>query len=183
MPSDTAPGDLELVLALLNTRDLEHGEDQLAEPGTARRWLRGARLGEPGQAVTTRDLRRLVRLRETLRDALDPAHPDRAGALARLNALLRAARVHPQVGLDGSLAVAVPPGAGTPGLAAILGAVVMASVDGTLRRLKICANPDCRWAFFDPSRNTSARWCDMAACGNRAKVRRYRRRHAAPEVR
>jgi predicted RNA-binding Zn ribbon-like protein len=160
VPGETAPGDLELVRSLLNTLDVERGEDHLA------RWL--------GAPVPPRDLRRLTGLRETLRDALDPAHPHRPAALDRLNALLRSARAYPQLGPDGGLTVTFPPGGAPPRLAAILGAVVTASLDGTLRRLKICANPDCRWAFYDPSRNTSGRWCDMAVCGNRAKVRKYR---------
>lgn len=41
--------------------------------------------------------------------------------------------------------------------------------------LKRCGNPLCRWIFLDGSRNRSRRWCDMAACGNRAKVARHRR--------
>lgn len=60
--------------------------------------------------------------------------------------------------------------------------IVLASVaDGTWRRLKAC--PDCRWAFYDNTRNGSKRWCLMAAsgpgsrgCGNIAKVRRHRER-------
>jgi predicted RNA-binding Zn ribbon-like protein len=41
-----------------------------------------------------------------------------------------------------------------------------------------CAASDCRWLFLDRSRNHSRRWCDMKACGNRAKARRhYRRQH------
>lgn len=39
-----------------------------------------------------------------------------------------------------------------------------------------CAAPDCRWLFLDRSRNHSRRWCDMKACGNRAKARRHYRR-------
>jgi len=46
-----------------------------------------------------------------------------------------------------------------------------------LQRVNQCGGEDCRWLFFDTSRNRSRRWCDMAECGNRAKVRRFRRRH------
>lgn len=45
-----------------------------------------------------------------------------------------------------------------------------------LERLKFCNAHDCGWLFIDASRNRSRRWCDMGDCGNRAKVRRYRRR-------
>lgn len=44
-------------------------------------------------------------------------------------------------------------------------------------RLELCDAHDCGWLFIDASRNRSRRWCDMADCGNRAKVRRYRERH------
>ncbi len=40
-------------------------------------------------------------------------------------------------------------------------------------RLKICGNPECGWLFLDTTRNASRRWCDMAACGNRAKAKRF----------
>ncbi len=40
-------------------------------------------------------------------------------------------------------------------------------------RLKICSNPKCGWLFLDTTRNASRRWCDMAACGNRAKARKH----------
>ena len=47
--------------------------------------------------------------------------------------------------------------------------------------LRECADGGCRWLFLDRSRNHSRRWCDMKACGNRAKVRRhYRRKRRAP---
>jgi predicted RNA-binding Zn ribbon-like protein len=45
-----------------------------------------------------------------------------------------------------------------------------------LTRVRQCAGPDCGWLFLDASRNHSRRWCDMADCGNLAKVRRFRRR-------
>jgi predicted RNA-binding Zn ribbon-like protein len=46
--------------------------------------------------------------------------------------------------------------------------------------MKTCRNPACRWAFYDTTRNRSAVWCDMAACGNRAKARSYYARRARP---
>lgn len=40
-------------------------------------------------------------------------------------------------------------------------------------RLKCCDG--CGRLFIDRSRNRSRRWCDMRACGNREKARRFRR--------
>ncbi len=45
-----------------------------------------------------------------------------------------------------------------------------------LDRVKECAQDDCRWIFFDESKNRSRRWCVMDDCGNRAKARRHYRR-------
>jgi hypothetical protein len=44
------------------------------------------------------------------------------------------------------------------------------------RVCRVGASPSCRWLFLDRSRNRSRRWCDMSACGNRAKARRHSRR-------
>ncbi len=45
-----------------------------------------------------------------------------------------------------------------------------------LSRLRQCGGQDCGWMFLDISRNRSRQWCDMKDCGNRAKVRRFRKR-------
>jgi predicted RNA-binding Zn ribbon-like protein len=44
------------------------------------------------------------------------------------------------------------------------------------KRLKLCANPTCGFAFVDTSINATRRWCDMRYCGNRLKVRAFRGR-------
>ena len=50
-----------------------------------------------------------------------------------------------------------------------------------LGRVKRCpGSGDCGWLFLDASKNGSRRWCSMAGCGNCAKLRRFRRRHARP---
>jgi predicted RNA-binding Zn ribbon-like protein len=52
-------------------------------------------------------------------------------------------------------------------------------VSPDVRRVRECAGEKCDWLFLDASRNRSRRWCDMAACGNRAKARRnYARRRS-----
>ena len=51
-------------------------------------------------------------------------------------------------------------------------------------RLRPCANPACSLFLLDRSRAGRARWCSMAACGNRAKARRHYERQrsaAAPD--
>lgn len=52
---------------------------------------------------------------------------------------------------------------------------------GELRRLKICAAPDCAAALIDLSRNRSRIFCDTGNCGNRQHVAAYRERRAKDE--
>lgn len=51
-----------------------------------------------------------------------------------------------------------------------------------IERLKECARQDCGLLFVDRSHSGRRRWCDMEACGNRAKtsVYRARRRTSSP---
>ena len=43
-------------------------------------------------------------------------------------------------------------------------------------RIGLCAGEGCGWLFVDHSKGGKRRWCSMAACGNRLKVRQYRER-------
>ncbi|MFC2078451.1 CGNR zinc finger domain-containing protein [Candidatus Bipolaricaulota bacterium] len=45
-------------------------------------------------------------------------------------------------------------------------------VSDDLRWVRECQGQDCRRLFLDTSRGRNRRWCDMGACGNRAKARR-----------
>lgn len=49
-----------------------------------------------------------------------------------------------------------------------------------LDRVKECEDDrGCGFLFIDTSKNRSRRWCSMESCGNRAKVRRHRKRQRA----
>lgn len=48
--------------------------------------------------------------------------------------------------------------------------------DGHPDRIKFCASDTCEWVFYDDSRTSRRRWCDMSTCGNRAKAARHRAR-------
>ena len=45
------------------------------------------------------------------------------------------------------------------------------------KRLKICANPNCRWVFYDESKSRTRLYCTPDKCANLLKVRRFRARH------
>ena len=174
-----APGELELVRAFVNTLDVEDAEDELETPEALVAWLSARDLLEPGSEATRADVRRAVELREAFREVLlghhggyevDPAAP------RTLEEASRRARVEVRFGPDG-IARPHPARGGVDGaLGRMLAIVAQAQSDGTWDRLKSCPADDCRWAFYDRSRNRSAVWCNMAICGNRAKVRSYRER-------
>ena len=54
---------------------------------------------------------------------------------------------------------------------------------GACRRASPASAPappvDCGWWFVDDTKNRSRRWCDMKICGNREKMRRFRKRQGA----
>ena len=49
-----------------------------------------------------------------------------------------------------------------------------------MARVRRCGNATCYWLFIDETKNCSRRWCEMASCGNRMKVRRHRARARRP---
>ena len=61
--------------------------------------------------------------------------------------------------------------------ASLLAPVIWAAGDLLIEpaRIKVrrCANDECVWLFLDDSKSGTRRWCDMKACGNRAKAHRH----------
>jgi len=53
--------------------------------------------------------------------------------------------------------------------------------EGRLERVKACGG--CRYLFLDETKNGSRRWCSMADCGTRAKMRRFVARRSAARSR
>jgi hypothetical protein len=150
---DAPPGQVDLLIDFLNTLDTEAGTDTLARADAFATWCRdhGQR---PGDRHAARDLR------DTLRALLLGQH-------TRLSAV--------------AIPVALAPGGGTALAPIDLAQSVLATVtvitwSGNWNRVKLCPANDCLEAFYDRSRNRSRVWCDMADCGNLAKVRGYRAR-------
>jgi predicted RNA-binding Zn ribbon-like protein len=174
-----APSPLRLVQSFVNTVDLEHEREWLADPRALTAWALERRLAPAGTTFTRRDLRQALELREAFR-ALLAANRDRkrdSAALAVLTQAARSARLT-VVFPGGGSPTLEPQAGGVDGLCGQLVSVaVTAMLDGSWERLKACRN--CRWAFFDESKNRSARWCSMSLCGNRLKTRAYRRRRSA----
>jgi predicted RNA-binding Zn ribbon-like protein len=176
----SAPGELELVRAFVNTLDVESGEDALSSPDAFVSWLAAHGLLEPDGRVSRSQLARAIAVREALRALLventgGPHDPD---APALLDAAAREARL--SLRFDAAGRSVLDPGAA--GVAAAMGRllaiVAEAMAAGNWSRLKACRDESCRWAFYDRARNRSRTWCSMAVCGNRRKARRFRARHS-----
>jgi predicted RNA-binding Zn ribbon-like protein len=180
--SNPAPGALETVRAFVNTRDVDEAIEQLEQPADLARWLAEHDLlgGAASVRATAADLGHATALREALRAHLLAHHGESVdpAAAAVLDAASRRARL--TLRFTGADETALEPAAdGVDGaLGRVLAIVKAALDDGTWQRLKVCPADTCLWAFYDASRNRSAVWCDMRVCGNRAKVRGYRERHA-----
>ncbi|HEX3317945.1 MAG TPA: CGNR zinc finger domain-containing protein [Solirubrobacteraceae bacterium] len=174
-----APGELETVRAFVNSVDMEGGTEEFRDPEALAGWLAGYGLLEPGTHATTADLRRAVDVREALR-ALMRANTDGEPA-GEARATLRAAAARAKLALEfapeGSQLA--PRADGVDGaLGRLLVRVHDAQHDGTWARMKACPWHTCHWAFYDHTKNRSGVWCNMAVCGNRAKAKAYRERHA-----
>jgi hypothetical protein len=120
----------------------------------------------PPPAHVLEDLRLLAREVRALASGPEIAWP--TAALAR-----RLRHATYRIGPDAVLRSAAPDA--WDGLVDDLAATALA-VGERGGDLRACDNSLCRFVFLDRSRNRSRRWCDMAACGNRAKLRRFRGR-------
>lgn len=175
------PHNLQLVIDFVNTLDVETGSDRIATPAELASWLDEHGLLDPGTPrLSGSEFAQAMALREALRGVL-LGHTARTadGEAGRcLEEVAARGELSACFGADGAVEIA-PRAAGYAGvLARLLVPVANAALDGTWRRVKACLADDCHWAFYDQSRNRSGRWCDMAVCGNREKVRTYRSRRS-----
>ncbi|GAA1521638.1 CGNR zinc finger domain-containing protein [Kribbella lupini] len=162
---------MDVIVEFLNTVDQRsfsrHGQshvggERLASPAD----LAECDILTAGDELGPEDLTDAITLRTALRQSLS-GEIDASKALADYP--LQLAPDH-----SGGLRIAAQ--SGRPWLDAIVETVVVAVGRGEWSRVKLCAAPDCRWAFHDTSRSGRGRWCDMNICGNRHKTRVYRER-------
>jgi predicted RNA-binding Zn ribbon-like protein len=173
-----APGRLVLMQRFVNTRNHLSGGDLLADAEEATAWLTGHGLLEEGERIGETERERLVEFREALRSLLS-ANNGMPGADAQaLNDFITSVDLRVQFGPDGRPGLEPTPGGGlVEGVVGrLLAEVVRAEAEGRWGRLKACSNEECRWAFYDASKNRSGRWCTMQVCGARHKMRAYRER-------
>lgn len=180
---DTAPAPVDALLAqeLINTKRPGDApfDDLLADRDGAQRWLdelldrwEAESGGAPVRArIDDRDLAELRELRDTVEASVDPDGEQRRALRGGLEATAR-----------GGSGVAVGPTSTAPAPwleTAILLGRMRAELLGEWGRLKLCANPACKVAFYDRSRNRAGVWHNVERCGNKINLRNLRARRAA----
>ncbi len=152
----------------------------------SRKWLKSFLLRwslaplDVASADTRKTLRELRALLQSLVASVVAGKPPRDKDLASLNAYLAAGPVVPRVEQDQDvykLRLVPVRMALNAVLSEIARSFAEVLVEGDPTRIKICENADCKWVFYDRSRNRTRRWCEGATgCGNLLKVRRFRER-------
>ena len=170
--------DVELALLLVNSHDLlEDPPDRLADLDWLTHVLTRVGHGDLAAELTARDLPRLRRLRDALRQVFET--DDDAVAAHVLNPLLERARAVPLIDVSRAGETVLRVGPGRRGIAALearLPAAVAAFVveHGT-RRLGVCGSDPCRCVFVDRTRAGTRKYC-CTYCNDRLAARAYRRR-------
>ncbi len=180
--SKPAPGPLLRVQALVNTVELPEGPDRLADADDARPWLIENGLLAPDCELGDADLQLLRDVREALRALLmrnaNGSVPTEA-ELAPLRAVAAGGAARAEFDAEGKVRLAAAGDSVAERLVGLVLAIRDAQREGSWTRLKVCANDECRWAFYDRSRNHGGTWCEMSACGNKLKNREFRARRKA----
>ena len=179
----TAPGDLELVRSFLSLHDHERGNPDSLRPSleTVRWWLGSKGLVDAREAPRDQDLAWALRIRDALTAKVrenmgDEPDPD---ANELLNRAADETGLRVCFGCDEEKPIHVEATGVRGAVGRILGTAFLAELDGRWERLRVCHDETCTAVFFDRSKNRSGKWCSMAVCGNRAKVRAFRERQAA----
>jgi predicted RNA-binding Zn ribbon-like protein len=177
-----APDELEVLRRFLSLHDHEAGNPDSLPPDTdtLRWWFETVGQRSSGAPVADADLRWALDVRTALvakvRENMGEPRDD--DALDLLNRAAERTGLRPRFGYpyDRPIHVDTDGLLGTVG--ALLGAAYLAELDGRWERFRLCSDPGCATVFYDRSRNRSGKWCSMATCGNRAKVRAFRERQA-----
>ncbi len=115
----------------------------------------------------------MVAFREALRALLVAGRGGDAKAVERLNRAARGARLDARLSPEGAPIL----DARVSGLDDVFGRwmsiVVHGHLDDEWKRFKVCANPECRLAFYDDTRTYARRWCSKR-CGDLIRARAYR---------
>lgn len=175
-----APGRLRTIQAFLNTTNVRTGRDDLHDAAALKAWLVESELLASKASVCDADVQQAVAVRGALYRLLEARREGTtdAEAVEVLNRSTRSAQMSVSFDAHGNARVESLAPAVDGALGKLIAIVVDAMHDGSWDRLKVCRGSDCSWAFYDRSKNRSGAWCDITDCGNVAKARSYRARHA-----
>ena len=185
---------LDDTLDFLNTDDTDDGfpAERLPSLDAALDWFvtRGVIHGEGADGVRRqaeadtlrgeRELARVHAVRGALREvaqAVVDHRPPAPSALETVNRALHARQVIELVPSNDGCVAVDHRHVGDPiddALARLSDPFVVELTAGQPERIRQCGGDTCFWFFYDTSRTQRRRWCDMATCGNQAKVRRFR---------
>ncbi|NDJ89687.1 CGNR zinc finger domain-containing protein [Mycolicibacter kumamotonensis] len=161
------PGDETLLLDLLNSTPVIDGvaRDELEDPVTAQAWLDSHNAGPANE----QQLQELIDVRDALQDVVRGDRTPQA-----LAPFLTGVGLSPTLSDEGLTWTLTTRGTSPVAARALLAwdALRISSP----KRLRPCANDECRLFLIDRSKPNTARWCSMAICGNRMKARRHYQR-------
>ena len=150
-------------------------------------WLRQAGLA-PAGVTEVRPSGALLRaahaLRTVIRTMVESRKAGKIPDLSDLNAFLVAAQSHPQLSWTPSKTIVMKTVRAANTAEQVLSPVALEAAElfstADFRRVRRCDDPSCVHWFYDLTRPGRRRWCSMATCGNRLKVKTYRRRLKSP---
>lgn len=182
-----------LALDFVNTvgfrADPERKEDHLQRAEDVQRWASQAQLPDraainSGPRVGAAALRHIRAVREQLFavfHAIAGGEPIPADTLARVGNALHDCCAKRRLSVDGAevrWAWRASARCSDYLLYPILTTATDLLTSDSRGSVRQCEDADCGWLFLDRSNARKRRWCSMADCGNRNKVRNYYRREA-----
>jgi predicted RNA-binding Zn ribbon-like protein len=156
------------------------GVERLGVPADLDHWFRTA-LGSDGDMLATvDDLVSARELREAIYRLVDPATRDemRATDVDLVNSWAAQPDFAPELTRSARSSILRSRHAAEAGLSTIARDAIDLLSGPLLERVRECAFPGCCLLFLDASRTQQRQWCEMKSCGNRYKVRQYRKAHA-----
>ena len=187
-----------IALDFVNTRRMHRGRmvDGLQRANGLRDWLNEAGLGSPALSELSTDppaMRLLLSEAMRLRDeilygiaSMKSGEPLPRTTLHTLNRVLRVSHTTPSVERSEQGLNLVMRETGSNLLTSLAPVALSAAELFTAHRadrLRQCDADTCVLWFLDTSKNGRRRWCSMARCGNRTKVKRHwEKQQAAPSV-
>lgn len=146
-------------------------------------WLRQAGLtpaSDPEVRPSGALLHAAHALRAVIRRLVESRKTGKTFDFSDLNAFLAAAQSHPQLSWSKSKTVILQRVHAAETAEQVLAPVALKAAElfaeRDFQRVRRCADASCVHWFYDKTRPGKRRWCSMATCGNRLKVKTYRRR-------